>query len=153
LQQRWRERLGSSGRSRIGAAWRVGAIIDGDYKREIDLAPLREALGDAEVYSVQAQGADEAAACGVQTVAFDDLADCAAFISLMDRIVTIDTAAVHLAGAIGHPDISLLLGHHASWRWNLQPYANVDLYQQPTAGDWGSVLEAIKKPRPERDAA
>jgi hypothetical protein len=35
--------------------------------------------------------------------AFEDFADCAALMSLMDEIVTVDTAAVHLAGAIGIP--------------------------------------------------
>jgi ADP-heptose:LPS heptosyltransferase len=38
--------------------------------------------------------------------------------TVLDEIVTVDTAAVHLGGALGHPKINLLLDTHwASWRW------------------------------------
>ena len=71
---------------------------------------------------------------------FDDFADCAALMSLMDEIVTVDTAAVHLAGAIGHPKITLLLSRWHSWRWQMPLYPNVCVCVQASEGDWDSAF-------------
>jgi ADP-heptose:LPS heptosyltransferase len=40
----------------------------------------------------------------------------------MDEIVTVDTAAAHLAGAIGHPNVTLMLSQWHSWRWHNNPF-------------------------------
>jgi ADP-heptose:LPS heptosyltransferase len=64
--------------------------------------------------------------------------------STLDVIVTVDTAAVHLAGAIGHPHIFLLLSHWASWRWQAQWYRNLDICQQDAPGDWASALAKLR---------
>jgi len=60
----------------------------------------------------------------------------------MDEIVTVDTAAVHLAGAIGHPRITLMLSHWASWRWQLPLYQNLRICKQTSPGDWESAFVA-----------
>jgi ADP-heptose:LPS heptosyltransferase len=61
-------------------------------------------------------------------------------ISLMDEIITVDTAAVHVAGAIGHPNVTLLLPYWSSWRWLAKPYPQIKICQQASAGDWESAL-------------
>jgi ADP-heptose:LPS heptosyltransferase len=71
---------------------------------------------------------------------FDDFADCAALMSLMDEIVAVDTAAVHLAGAIGHPSITLLLSSWHSWRWLSPLYDNIRVLRQDTPNDWKSAF-------------
>jgi len=84
----------------------------------------------AEVHSIQLQGGEEAAQLGVHTHEFEDFADCAALISLMNSIITVDTAAAHVAGAIGHPDVTVYLSDWASWRWRDNPfYPNVKLHR------------------------
>jgi tetratricopeptide (TPR) repeat protein len=144
LVQRWRERIGTSERRRTGIAWSVGQLVEGDYPRAIPLQLLGEALGDDDVFSIQTQGAGEARALGIETFEFEDFADCAALVSLMDRIVTVDTAATHVAGAIGHPNITLLLSHWSSWRWiGNRLYRNMKLCRQTSAGDWASALAQI----------
>jgi hypothetical protein len=82
---------------RVGIAWSIGTPSDGDYPREIPLAELVVALGNADLHSVQIQDADEARALGVHVHEFEDFADCAALMMTMDEIVTVDTAALHLA--------------------------------------------------------
>ena len=134
------------GRRRIGVAWSVGKPSDGDYPREIPLRRLVsafEAAGDVELHSVQTQNADEARALGVHVHEFEDFANCAKFMMLMDEIVSIDTAALHLAGAIGHPKVTGLLSYWASWRWIAPWYSNVKLCRQAKAGDWSSALAQI----------
>jgi hypothetical protein len=111
-------------RRRIGVAWSIGKRHDGDYPREIPLIELLPMLDveNCEVHSVQVQGREEAEALGVRTHDFADFSDCAAFMLQMDEIVTVDTAAVHLAGAIGHPCTTILISDWASWRWQGNPF-------------------------------
>jgi ADP-heptose:LPS heptosyltransferase len=61
----------------------------------------------------------------------------------MDEIVTVDTAAVHLAGAIGHANVKLLLSYWHSWRWIKSWYGNVKICRQTSPGDWASALGKI----------
>lgn len=123
LVDKWRGRV-SQKRKRVGVAWSVGRTIEGDYPRAMPLADLLAFVDveNSELHSLQIQGTQEAESLGVQTYAFEDFADCAALTSLMDTIVTVDTAAVHVAGAVGHPRVTLLLSSWASWRWWNNPF-------------------------------
>jgi len=144
LQNKWRKRFGDSARKRIGIAWSVGVEHQDDYPRSIPYGQIVNALaGDGELISVQQQSRDmllKVRKFRFEQFQFEDFADCAALMSLMDEIVTVDTAAVHLAGAIGHPKITLLLSHWASWRWQLPLYQNLRICQQDSAGDWDSAF-------------
>jgi hypothetical protein len=124
LAAEWREIVGPSDRRRVGVAWSVGKFHDGDYPRALSLEELLSKIdvAGAEVHSVQIQGREEAESLGVIAHNFIDLADCAALMSTLDEIVSVDTAAIHLAGAIGHPDATVLLSKWHSWRWNGNPF-------------------------------
>jgi hypothetical protein len=128
---------------RVGIAWSIGKPSDGDYPRQIPLGTLVAGLGNVELHSVQAQGADEARALNVHVHEFKDFAECAALMMQMDEIVSVDTAALHLAGAIGHPRVFGLLSYWSSWRWLAPWYRNVRLCRQAKAGDWASALAQI----------
>jgi hypothetical protein len=129
----------------IGVAWLVGDQVRGDYQRAIPLAQLVKHLSGEGVtlHSVQKQGGIQAVALGVQVHEMKDFSACAALMLALDRIVTIDTAAVHLAGAIGHPRIDLLLSYWSSWRWLAPWYDNVRLHRQKAVGDWTSALAQL----------
>ena len=116
-------------RRTIGIAWSVGYEHAGDYPRAIPLELLREHFRDADLVPVQQPG-------GI----FEDFAACAELMMSLDEIVTVDTAAVHLAGAIGHPKVTLLLSHWASWRWLSPWYRNLRICRQQSPGDWASAL-------------
>ena len=147
LTERWQRYIGKPPqRKTIGVAWTPGKpYCNGDYARAVPLAALTKAFGrDADLISVQQQGGAEADMLGVDHRAFEDFADCAALMSVLDEIVTIDTAAVHLAGAIGHPRITLLLPRWASWRWLSPLYKNVRVCQQRHDGDdWAEALAQL----------
>jgi len=123
LASEWRDILGPCDLQRIGLAWSTRVIHEGDFPRTIALEKLLDKFrGDIEFHSVQIQNHEEAEVHGVKTHDFMDFADCAALMSTLDAVVSVDTAAIHLAGAIGHPDATVLLSHWHSWRWNGNPF-------------------------------
>lgn len=72
----------------------------------------------------------------------------AAVIAQLDLIVTVDTLAAHLAGALG-VSTWLLLQHAADWRWMIDRedspwYPSLRLFRQPSPGDWRSVLREVE---------
>jgi len=134
LIEKWLDVL-PRGRKKIGIACNVGKTQDGDYPRACPIALFEKHLWGDGVELVNIEQAT--APCDLK---FTDFADCAALMSLMDEIVTVDTAAVHLAGAIGHPNITLLLSHWHSWRWQMPLYPNVRICVQDSDGDWESAF-------------
>jgi hypothetical protein len=143
--ERWRAALGEPKRKRVGLAWSVKHDHTDDYQRSIPIDQLVAAFGDdVELFSVQTQEQVGAEARGVRVHQFTDFADCAALMMNMDAIVSVDTAALHLAGAIGHPKVFGLLSHWHSWRWVARLYDNVTLCIQKAPGDWSSALAQIK---------
>jgi len=77
-----------------------------------------------------------------------DFADAAALIASLDLVISVDTAAAHLAGALGKP-VWTLLPFAADPRWLLDRedtpwYPTMRLFRQPAAGDWDSVLARVR---------
>ena len=77
-----------------------------------------------------------------------DFADTAAVISLLDAVISADTAVAHLAGAMGKP-LLLLLPFGADFRWLRERddspwYPTARLFRQPAFGDWASVIEVLR---------
>jgi hypothetical protein len=73
----------------------------------------------------------------------------AAVIAHLDLVITVDTLAAHLAGALGIPCF-LLLQYAADWRWmvdrNDSPwYPSLRLYRQPAAGDWNGPVARVNQ--------
>jgi tetratricopeptide (TPR) repeat protein len=76
-----------------------------------------------------------------------DFADTAAIISLLDVVVSVDTAIAHLAGALGKP-VFLMLPYAADFRWLVgrqdSPwYPTAQLFRQPRFGDWKTVVTQV----------
>jgi len=73
----------------------------------------------------------------------------AATIANLDLIITVDTLAAHLAGALGIP-VWVLLQHAADWRWmsgrdDSPWYPCARLFRQHTPGIWANVIHEILK--------
>jgi hypothetical protein len=79
----------------------------------------------------------------------NDFTDTAAVIDNLDLVISVDTAVVHLAGAIGTP-VWTLLPFAPDWRWLLKRndspwYPGMRLFRQTRLKDWGGVFEQVKK--------
>lgn len=71
----------------------------------------------------------------------------AAVIARLDLVITVDTLAAHLAGALNIPCL-LLLQYAADWRWmvhrNDSPwYPSLRLLRQAVSGDWSDVVRNL----------
>ena len=78
-----------------------------------------------------------------------DFSDTAAVIANLDLVISVDTAVVHLAGAIGKP-VWTLLPFAPDWRWMLKRadspwYPSMRLFRQTRSNDWTSVFEQVKE--------
>ncbi|AFY78154.1 ADP-heptose:LPS heptosyltransferase [Pleurocapsa sp. PCC 7327] len=76
-----------------------------------------------------------------------DFADTAVLISQLDLVISVDTAVIHLAGAMGKP-VWTLLGFDADWRWmqdreDTPWYPTMRLFRQRQHGDWESVFAQV----------
>jgi hypothetical protein len=75
------------------------------------------------------------------------LLETAAMMMNLDLIVSVDTMAAHLAGALGRPAF-VALRHIADWRWlrardDSPFYPTMRLFRQPVLGDWNSTFNQI----------
>ncbi len=75
-----------------------------------------------------------------------DFTDTAALVANLDLVISVDTAVVHLAAALGK-QVWLLDRFDPCWRWLTRRrdspwYPTLRLYRQTLPGDWGPVLDA-----------
>jgi tetratricopeptide (TPR) repeat protein len=153
----WRERLPRR-RPLVGLVWSGERTHDNDSNRSLPLETLLPLLQTPNVtfVSLQHEVRDEDASLLQQQSAvvhvgdrLRDFADTAAAVSLLDAVISADTAVAHLAGAMGKP-LSLLLPFGADFRWLRERddspwYPTARLFRQPEFGDWRSVIEALRR--------
>jgi tetratricopeptide (TPR) repeat protein len=75
--------------------------------------------------------------------------DTAAVLKCVDLLVTSDTAAAHLAGALGVPTW-LCLTHDPDWRWmgtgaRTPWYSSMRLFRQTVTGDWRGLYREVAR--------
>lgn len=78
----------------------------------------------------------------------NDFFDLAKAINGLDLIISVDTAVLHLAGAMGKETWGLL-PHYIDWRWGLTGdqtawYPSVKLFRQQKSGSWKNVFKEIR---------
>jgi tetratricopeptide (TPR) repeat protein len=76
-----------------------------------------------------------------------DFTDTAMLVSQLDLTISVDTAIVHLAGAVGKP-VWTLLPFAPDWRWFLDRedtpwYPTMRLFRQTERGDWDGVMHRV----------
>lgn len=160
-QAQWGNRidaLSSPGRLRIGLVCSGNAGNTNDVRRSIALerfAPLLDARSDTDFFVIQpdlrpADAAYLQVQPALQGLGDDihDFSDTAAVLAQCDLLISVDTAAAHLAGAMGRP-VWLALPFAPDWRWFLgradSPwYPSAKLFRQSRAGEWDDVMMAMR---------
>jgi tetratricopeptide (TPR) repeat protein len=153
---RWRARLAAVPRPRIGLVWSGRPTHINDRNRSIAPHRLLPLLADPHAAFVGLQRdvrpEDEAvlrAHARILDIGSEliDFADTAAAIAELDLVISVDTAVVHLAGAIGKP-VWILLPHAVDFRWmygrdDSPWYPSARLFRQTRAGDWDDVVARV----------
>jgi tetratricopeptide (TPR) repeat protein len=156
----WRDRVRAANVDtatlQIGLVWCGSPTHRRDTKRSIPLAELAPVLAlpdvvfhpltpglPEDVATLTAQGCRVRDLTGHYAAGFDDVA---AHVSALDALLTIDSAPLHLGGALGLPVLAML-DHVSHWCWGeaeTQPwYDSVEVYRQPRPGAWAPVVERV----------
>lgn len=155
----WRRHCDSGNRLRIGVVWAskaTGFESDPFVAKSIPLESLRPLteIPDVSLYSLQT-GPEATRLAAMPTPLrvidlgslFRDFSDTAAAIANLDLVITVDTAVLHLAGAMNRPCWGLL-PYLPCWRWPVAGettpwYASVRLFRQPAPGRWDQVIQDV----------
>jgi len=154
LADAWRNRLGDSGKLKVGLAWAGSETLDADSRRSIPLssfAPLFD-VPRIQVISLQkTRKASDEVGAGLPIVdrmaECDDFLDTAALLQSLDLVVSVDTAVAHLAGALGKT-IWLLNRLESEWRWGSASnrsiwYPTMAVFNQREPDQWESVIQDV----------
>ncbi len=158
-QMHWHSRLAqrAAGRMTVGVAWAGRRTHAYDRDRSLRFEQLLPLLNDQRVswVSLQKLGPEDVRPVIPDSVDWIDwseelidFADTAALVSNLDLVISIDSAIVHLAGALGSP-VWMLNRFNSEWRWMGQRadspwYPGLRIFNQPHYGDWASVLADVR---------
>jgi tetratricopeptide (TPR) repeat protein len=141
---------------KVGLVWAGSPTRVDNHKRSLafsGLAPLFDVPGVA-FFSLQVgPESEQFVATAEHWLATDlsdnlnDFADTATAVAELDLIISVDTAVLHLAGALGKPAWGLMSrptgflwmdeGTHSVW------YPTLRLFRQPARGDWQTVMSEV----------
>jgi tetratricopeptide (TPR) repeat protein len=157
--ERWRVRLRDLGPgSKVGISWRGGTVHTRSRLRSIELAQLLPLLRTPGARFVSLQYGD----CGDELARLardhgvtvehwpDALADydqTAALVSAFDLVISVQTAAVHLAGALGRP-VWALVPAVAEWRYMEKGsdnpwYPSLRVFRQQAPFSWQATVDNV----------
>ena len=161
---RMRERLGASGTSVIGVAWRAGVqtsrapLGQTVLSKEIEPALLGASLkgAAARIVSLQREplaGSREALEKALAAPAADlsdvngDLEDMLALLWILDGYVGVSSTNIHLLAAVGKGG-RILVPYPADWRWRSSGvespwFPGFPTYRQESGGGWSAPLAAL----------
>lgn len=154
LYRAWQKRMGAGG-FKIGVVWAGSAKHSNDRNRSCNFSYFAKLanMTDAECFSLQ-KGPAVATLHQSHDHPINDLdpyltdfADTAAVIENLDLVISVDTAVLHLAGALGKTAWGLL-PYVADWRWLLDRndspwYPSLCLFRQESPGDWTGVMARV----------
>jgi len=151
----WRDRPAGD-KFKVGIVWAGKPTHRNDHNRS---CPLEHFAVLAGIEGVRLYGLQKGkAAAQVEELAgkmpianlgadFRDFADSAAAIENLDLVISVDTAVLHLAGAMGKPTWALL-PFAPEWRWMLNRqdspwYPTMRLFRQKKWGQWIPVFQRV----------
>ena len=156
----WKKKI-SVGGFKIGICWHGGPSkidtgrslpVDNFYRlsklKNVQLISLQKGEGVSQLrdlrLDMKIETLDESFDSGP-----DAFMDTAAVMKLCDLVITSDTAAAHLAGALGVP-VWVALKFVPDWRWMVDRddspwYPTMQLFRQRSDGDWKGLFSEIEQ--------
>jgi tetratricopeptide (TPR) repeat protein len=157
----WRRQLDAlPGELKVGISWRGGAATTRRSLRSIPLRSWIPLLRLPNVDFVNLQYSDctpELAELGAEPDvelhswqnALDDYDETAALVSALDLVISVQTAVVHLTGALGK-SVWALIPAVPEWRYGVAGpsmpwYPTARLFRQSVHGVWDSVMSSVRE--------
>ena len=146
----------------VGISWKSASKLEGAHTRSLSLKDLAICLNGQDLQLVNLQYGDVEEEilelkheCNIEVInlpqinKFQDLDGLASLIAACNKVVSVDNATVHLAGALG-VKTHVLLPFNSDWRWGVSEsssywYSNVNLVRQKTPHDWNGPLLEIRR--------
>jgi hypothetical protein len=136
--------------ARRSAAWSIGLVTragewDEHRSLPVELAETLTELPGICTFNLQPRSPVPRA----HDISTPDIATLAARMQSLDLVISVDTMAAHLAGALAVPTWTLLRAD-ADWRWMADRedspwYPTMRLFRQPVPGDWESVVCRVRQ--------
>ncbi|MDX2028477.1 MAG: tetratricopeptide repeat protein [Alphaproteobacteria bacterium] len=150
----WRERLAALPKPRVGLVWGGNPGNRNDHNRSIAFDRMEPLLKTESRHLVSLQkGRPKDQARLKEFGVFDAepflpfFSDTAGLVAELDLVIAVDTAVVHLAGAMGKP-VWLMVPFESDWRWLLgredNPwYPTLRIFRQESPRDWAGVISRV----------
>lgn len=157
----WRQRLSSLGEGlKVGVSWQGGTHLTRSPLRSIALSRWLPILDTDGAHFISLQYGDTAVALedlasrhGKHVThwqeAIDDYDETAALVSALDLVISVQTAVVHLTGALGRP-AWIMVPYCPEWRYGFAGdtmpwYPSVRVFRQSSFGEWEPVVNAVSR--------
>lgn len=146
----WRQRLGDTKKMKIGLRWAGNPSHTNDFSRTIPpkyLLPLLDRQ-QAHFYSLQTERLElHHENLTDFTSDLTDFFETAALVANLDLIISVDTAVLHLSGALAKPTWALIpFGPEFRWLQNRSDspwYPTMRLFRQKSLHDWAGVISEV----------
>jgi hypothetical protein len=135
---------------KVGVAWAGAPGLAMDAKRSMALELLAPLFAMQGVRWVSLQKSHPSSTALLDlTTEFTDFDETAALVSHLDLVIAVDTAVVHLAGALGKP-VWLLNRFETEWRWLLDRtdspwYPTLRIFRQKQPDVWTDVIVEVQR--------
>lgn len=142
----WRSLFAGKGKPVIGIAWTGGTWHNAALHRRVDLPDWKPVFDSIDAHWVSLQYKDaskEIVGSPVTQYPYatltKDYDDTAALVAACDLVISVPTAVVHLAAALGTPTIAMM-SSKPCWKFagGLAWHPNVNLI--PNSGDWAKTV-------------
>jgi tetratricopeptide (TPR) repeat protein len=155
--RKWQQRLNALGETiKVGLRWSGNPRNSNDRVRSISLDMFSKFTGMPSVTFISLGNeplldAELAPAKSIGLVDYSaelkDFIDTAALMANLDLVISVDTAVLHLAGALGRPAWGLIK-YAPHWPWLLERndspwYPSVQLFRQSRADDWQPIVDRV----------
>jgi len=144
---------------RIGLCWAGGKRPDSpdcmriDSRRSLTFQQIKYLLGRKNTAYISLQIGPAQNECDDPSVHnfsqhIETWSDTAGLIAQLDLVISVDTAVLHLAAAMGK-DTYLLNRYDTCWRWLLDRddspwYPSLTQFRQKKMGEWDPVIESVR---------
>lgn len=149
--QRWSKRIVRDAMINVGLVWAGSGKAFHSYRLDV-FAPLAE-VGGIRFFSMQTgPESSQTPPPNMPLVDYSaeirDFADTAALVQHLDLVITVDTSAAHVVGALGKP-VWVLIPWRTNFFWLLERtdspwYPTARLFRQKRVDDWTAPVQEMR---------